>query len=258
MLGYLNERMKKMRITKAAIFLVAVLSLLCVAQVAFAWELLGNWEGDIFLGYSKSSGNTNKASGNLSAQALKKFEHSQFLLKGNIFYSETNDKMDGQKWDALSKYSIDFGKEYKCYNFYQLLVDHDYFADIDYRITPTVGLGHHIANTEDWVWDADAGLGYRITRHRVNTSQDDEAPTAVVHTFMKKRVFEKAFLSEDLTAYPGLKSNSGVLLRSELAFTNALRDNLDLEIKHIVDYNSEPAGKKKTDTQIVGGIKYKF
>ncbi|MBN1913210.1 MAG: DUF481 domain-containing protein [Candidatus Omnitrophica bacterium] len=75
---------------------------------------------------------------------------------------------------------------------------------------------------------------------------------------MKKRIFEKAFLSEDLTVYPGLKSDAGVILRSETAFINALRDNLDLEIKYILDYNSEPAGKKKTDTQIIAGIKYKF
>jgi putative salt-induced outer membrane protein YdiY len=58
--------------------------------------------------------------------------------------------------------------------------------------------------------------------------------------------------------YPGLKSGSGLLLRSETAFVNPLQANLDLEIKYILDYNSEPAGKKKTDTQIIAGLKYKF
>jgi len=225
---------------------------------AFAGGLMKDWSGDIFLGYNKSSGNTNKSSGSVSAQALKKFAHSQFLLKGNVFYSESEKRMDGQKWDTLAKYSLDFGKEYKWYNFYQVYADHDYFSDINYRVTPAAGIGYHIADTEGWVWDADVGAGYRITRHRVNTAEDDEAATAIAHTFMKRRVFEKAFLSEDLTVYPGLKADSGVLVRSETAFINPLQANLDLEIKYILDYNSEPAGKKKTDTQIVAGIKYTF
>jgi putative salt-induced outer membrane protein YdiY len=228
------------------------------ASTASAAGILNGWTGDIFLGYNQSNGNTKKASGSASGQALKKFDHSQFLLKGDIFYSETNKTMDGQKWDASSKYSLDFGSDYKWYNFYQVLVDHDYFADIDYRITPTAGLGRHIAVSEEWTWDADLGVGYRITRHRTNTAEDDETPTTVAHTFMKKKILEKAFISEDMTVYPGLTSGAGISAHSESVFTNPLRADLDLEIRYIVDYNSEPAGKKKTDTQLIAGIKYKF
>jgi len=229
------------------------------AQPAVASDLLEDWTGSIFAGYNQTNGNTEKASGSLTAEAIKKYEKSQITLKSNIFYSESDNSMDGQKWDALAKYSFDFGKEERWFNFYQVLVDHDYFADIDYRITPTVGIGYHISRTEDWTWDADAGLGYRITRYRVNQAQDDEAFTALVHTFMKKKVLENAFLSEDLTVYPGLESDAGVVLRSESVFTNPLSESLNLELKYIVDYNSEPAAdKKKTDTQFVAGIKYEF
>jgi putative salt-induced outer membrane protein len=235
-----------------------VWGVLGVMSHAFASDMLKGWTGDISLGYTKTNGNTEKSTASVSAGAVKKFEHSQFTLKGNMLYSEANNKMDGQKWDALAKYSLDFGKDYRWYDFYQVLVDHDYFADIKYRVTPAAGVGYHIARSEDWTWDADAGFGYRMTRYRTNTKKKDEAATALAHTFMKKRVFEKAFISEDLTVYPGLKSNAGVLLRSETAFVNPLQANLDLEIKYILDYNSEPAGKKKTDTMFIAGIKYKF
>ncbi len=218
-----------------------------------------NWSGDVFAGMNKSSGNTDKASASASASALKKFERSQFLLKGSLFYSESEGSMDGQKWDTSAKYSIDFGNDDNWFTFTQLMVDHDYFADIDYRVTPSVGLGYHISKSDDWKWDADGGLGYRITRHRVNTAADDEALTAVLHTFAKKRIFEKAYISEDLTVYPGLESGSGLLVHSESAFTNPLRSNLDLELKYVVDYNSESAANtKKTDTQFIAGLKYKY
>ncbi|HOU36652.1 MAG TPA: DUF481 domain-containing protein [Candidatus Omnitrophota bacterium] len=237
---------------------IAVICLSAFANEAAAEGILDGWSGDIFAGYTKTNGNTNKSTGSASAQAIKKFKHSAYQIKGNWLYSESDNKMDGQKWDILNRYTLDFGKDYRWYSFYQVLVDHDYFSDIDYRVTPSAGVGYHILTGEDFIWDVDAGAGYRITRYRVNTAKDDEAPTAVAHTFLKKKIFEKSFLSEDLTVYPGFKSDDGIVLHSETVFTNPLMDNLDFELKYILDHNTEPAGKKKTDTQIIAGLKYKF
>jgi putative salt-induced outer membrane protein YdiY len=228
------------------------------ATLSQAQEADPKWTGSVFAGLNMQSGNTKKTSGNLSAAAARKMEAAELSLKGNISYSESNRMMDGQKWDALARYALDFGEDNKWYNFYQMYVDHDYFADVDYRITPSAGLGYHIARSDDWTWDADAGLGYRITKHRTSDTVDDD-PTALLHTFMKKSVFEKAFLSEDLTAYPGLSSDAGVLVHSETAFTNPLNDKFDLQLKYVVDHNTEPGvGKKKTDTQFIAGLNYKF
>lgn len=222
-------------------------------------SFLSGWTGDIFAGYTKTVGNTQNSAANISASALKKFDKSQFLLKGNLFYAESDKNMDTQKWDILAKFSHDFGKDDNWFSFTQVLVDHDYFSDIDYRITPSAGLGYHIFKGEDFTWDVDGGLGYRITRYRIATANDDEALTALVHTFMKKHVFENGYLSQDITVYPGLESDSGVLLRSETGFTNPLNKSLDLQLKYILDYNTEPAtGKKKSDGQFVAGLKYNF
>ncbi len=230
-----------------------------LSPAVHAQEIFEGWSGEVFAGYDQTNGNTEKASGSMTAKAVKKIDKGEYTLKSNIFYSESDNSMDGQKWDALAKYSFNFGKEDRWFNFYQVFVDHDYFADIDYRVTPSVGLGYHLSRTEDWTWDVDGGLGYRITRHRINDAADDEVVTALAHTFMKKKIFTSAFLSEDLTVYPSLEADEGVSLKSETAFTNPLSEDIDLEIKYIVDYDSEPAeDKKKTDTQFIAGIKYKF
>lgn len=247
-----------MRIQWRVLMALAALLVLPLSAVAGGGILTG-WQGSVFVGYNQTNGNTNKSAGNLQFEANKKEGKYAYLLKGNMSYSENNNSMDGQKWDALGRFSFDFGEDNKWYNFYQLYIDHDYFADIDYRITPSIGVGYHIANSEDWKWDADAGLGYRIERHRISKDTNDEYLTAIAHTFMKKRVFEKAFISEDLTVYPSLKSGAGTSLRSETVFSNPLTQALDLELKYILDFNTEPAaGKKKSDTQIIAGLKYKF
>jgi len=246
------------------IFSFVALAVFCGAitlseRPAFAAGFWKDWQGDIFAGYDKSSGNTNKASGHLAAQAIKKFGKSEFTLKGSAFYSESEKKMDGQKWDGLAKFSRDFGRDDRWFMIDQVYVDHDYFADIYYRVTPTAGLGYHFSRVPEWIWDVDAGAGYRITRRRVNKSSDTEAPTALVHTFAKKQIFKNSFLSEDFTVYPGLKADAGVVIHSVTEFTNPINESLDLTFKYILDNNSAPAdGKKKTDSQFIAGIKYKF
>ncbi len=246
--------------TSRRVVLLSAVWILGGASSSAAREgLLEGWKGSVFAGYNKTGGNTDKGSGTLDATAQKSFGEAELLLKGHVFYSESDQRMDGQKWNTLAKLSFDFGEEDAWFSYYQVYVDHDYFADIDYRIAPGAGLGYHLARTEDWTWDADAGLGWRVTRHRVAVGEDDEVVTVQGHTFAKRRIFEKSFISEDLTLSPGLEAGAGFLMRSETAFTNPVSEAMDLEVKYIVDYDSEPAtDKKRTDTQFIVGMKYRF
>lgn len=240
------------------VFSFVMLGVLTGASLAGAQEADPKWTGNLFAGYNMQNGNTKKAAGNLSAAAARKLESGDLGLKANITYSESNGMMDGQKWDAQARYALNFGEDNNWYNFYQMNVDHDYFADVDYRITPSTGLGRHIITGDDLNWDLDAGIGYRITKHR-STDETDDDPTALIHTYLKKNVFDKAKITEDLTAYPGFSSNAGIVLKSETAFTNPLSESFDLQLKYIVDLNTEPGpGKKKSDEQFIAGLNYKF
>jgi len=245
---------------KRIAIIVAVIGLaLGSAHWACAEDFWQGWTGEVLAGYSQTSGNTDNAAGHINAQAVREINAARLKLKGSLSYAETDNKMDTQKWDALARYAFDFGRGNRWFGYYQMLVDHDYFADIDYRITPGAGAGYHLIQEEDLVWDADAGLGYRITRYRKNTAADDETLTAQLHTFVEKNIFEKSSVSEDLTVSPGLESGAGVLLHSESVFTNPINDKFDLKLKYIVDYDSEPAeDATKTDTQFVAGLSYKF
>jgi len=239
---------------------MAIMSIFVAASAcACRAEITERWSGDVFAGYSETSGNTDKSAGSLDASASKKFWEGVLTVKARVFYSQSKKEMDEQKWDGLSKYAYDFGPEKRWFAMFQVLAEHDRFADIDYRVTPSIGVGNHLVRTEDRTWDADASLGYAITRYRVNTADDDETLVLLLHTFYKTRIFERAFISEDFTVIPGLESNSGVRIRSTTTLSNPLRYNLDFEIKYILDYDSEPAvDKTSTDKQLVAGIKYKF
>ncbi|MCA9400650.1 MAG: DUF481 domain-containing protein [Candidatus Omnitrophica bacterium] len=218
----------------------------------------GEWKRDVSLGYNQSNGNTEKAQLNASGSVQKAFDHSEFLSKLNIYYGETDSQMDTQKWDAKARYAYDFGEEYDWFNSYQVVVDHDRFADIDYRILPSVGIGYWLHRTDDFTWSIEGSLAYEITEYRTPGLDSDSEPAFVARTFLKKSIFKNAYITEDLSIIPSL-DGGGNRIKSETEFVNPRADNLDLNVKYIVDHDSEPAaGKKKTDTQFITGIKYSF
>ncbi|MCG8430009.1 MAG: DUF481 domain-containing protein [Candidatus Omnitrophica bacterium] len=227
------------------------------AQTADRAGKARDWKTSLSLGYNQQNGNTNKAQLHVTGEFVKDMEHSQFSAGANVLYSQADKKMDSQKWDSTVRYSRDFGDEYRWFNSYQLKVDHDRFADIDYRILPSVGLGYWFWRQDDWKWMAEGSLGYEITSYR-SAKPDDEEPVAILRTYLEKQVLENARISEDFSVIPSLEGG-GTRIKSITAFTNPLADNLDLEVKYTLDHDSKPPGGiKKTDSLFTVGVKYTY
>ncbi len=232
--------------------------------VVFVWmgptaaaEPQNAWKGDIAFGYNQSSGNTEKSSFNISGNLSRMFGRLQGLLKGDVYTSSTNNKLDDQKWFGLIKTSLGLDEKKKWFFSFQLLLDHDRFADIDVRITPSTGFGYWISQKEEWQWNIEAQLGYETTKYR-SAVPDDNSAIAVLKTHLGIKVFDHGKLAEILTYTPSFEGE-GNRLTSETTFSNPLSESLDLNVKFLVDNNSQPAeGKEKTDTRLTTGIKYSF
>ena len=215
------------------------------------------WKREIFFGYNQSSGNTKNAELSVGGEIKKIMLEAEFLANGDIYYSSTNNQMDAQRWASLARYFYNFGEEKIWFNSYQILVDHDRFADIHYRILPSTGIGYWFSKEEDWKAMVEGSLGYELTNYRSNKS-DEEEPVLIGRTFLEKKVFDNARISEDFSVIPSLEGN-GARIKSETAFTNPISEGLDLSIKFIVDHDTEPpAGIKKTDTRLITALKHSF
>jgi len=99
------------------------------------------WQKDVSLGYNKSSGNTQNSQLSLNLFLNRKTEDDEFTVKGDSYHSSSNKKMDAQKWNGMVRYAYSFW-ERKWYNFYKIEGDHDRFANIDYRLIPSTGVGY--------------------------------------------------------------------------------------------------------------------
>ena len=215
------------------------------------------WTRQAVLGYNQSNGNTDKSELNLSGEIKNIMIDSEFLGKLDLYYSSSDKKMDSQKWIGLTRYFYDFGESNQWFNSYQVQVDHDRFADIDYRLLPSAGIGYWIAKEADGKAMVEVSLGYQITNYK-STKPDDEDVVLIGHSYIEKKILDNARISEDISIIPSLEGN-GARLRSETVFTNPLSEVLDLSVKFIVEHDTKPSVNiKKTDTFLVTGLKYTF
>lgn len=249
------DRYKKGGLMKKVIFFVLMMT---VSVMVFAEEEKSStWKKDISLGYNRTTGNTQASEFSFSGTVKNVMENSEFSARADVYYASTNKKMDSQKWSAALRYFFNYGDANQWFNSYQLLVDHDRFSDIDYRMTPSVGVGYWFSNTDDCKKMLEASIGYEATNYRSNKADDKDA-VFIARGYLEKKIFETSTISEDVSVIPSLEGN-GTRIKSETVFTNPLKENLDLNVKFIVEHDTKPsAGIKKTDTRFVTGIKYSF
>lgn len=214
------------------------------------------WEGKLTLGFNKANGNTNKTTFSSGAEIKRLLKDKELTFGGEALYSSSEDKMDAQKWMARTRYAYDFGKNKRWFNSYQFSVEHDKFADINYRLLPQAGVGYWLSKTDDLKASLEGSLGYQITDY--NNGEDTEEAVAIVRAFVDKRLIEKSRISEDFSVIPSLEGN-GMRIKSITTFTNPISDQLDFLVKYTVDHNTEPpVDTKKTDTLLLAGITYTF
>lgn len=217
------------------------------------------WTGKVNGGYALQEGNTQTQ--NLSGGlAIKRKEEkvNEFDVKAESLYGEVNRQMNVQKYNGMSRFAYSFGDSKKWYNFYKLEGDHNRFANINARFTPSTGIGYWFSDSEDWKLMSEFGGGVTYTDYRTERKNDTEL-VLIPRLFAEKRLLGQSRISEEVTAYPSLTNRGEYRLRSETIFTNPISEKLRLKITWLNEYNSAPgAGIKKQDSSLVSSLEYLF
>ncbi|MFC1708937.1 YdiY family protein [Candidatus Omnitrophota bacterium] len=228
-----------------------------VEEPAAAVEEPKLWQRDVAVSYSRTSGNTEKAQSSLSGNFVRKTDDNEFIIKGESHYSSTDKKMDSQKWNAMTRYASSFWEK-KWYHFYKLEVDHDRFANINYRLIPSTGLGYWFSDTDEWKAMTEGALGLEHTDFRDSTKDSDEA-VFIGRGYLEKKIFRDSRFIEDAYIYPSLSETGDYRLHSETSLVNPISDSLSLKLSLTLDYDSNPpTDTKKTDTRFTTSLQYSF
>lgn len=214
------------------------------------------WEKRIALGYNEARGNSENSQLSLGFNASRKTEDNEFTVKVNAFYSSSNQEMDTQKWDGMVRYASSFW-ERKWYNFYKVEVDHDKFADINYRAIPSIGIGYWFSDEPDFKAMAEVALGWERTDF--GSGKDNDEIISICRGYLQKKLFGESKISQDIFLYPSLSNLGDYRLHSETVLENPINDKLSLQLSLINDYNSTPPGNvKKNDIRLISSLVYLF
>jgi putative salt-induced outer membrane protein YdiY len=220
-------------------------------------EEKGFWSGDFSIGYDKSGGNTKDSNLAIRLYCNRKTDINEFTIKGDMFYSSANDKMDAQKWYNMLRYAYSF-RERKWYNFYKIENDHDRFANIAYRIVPSLGTGYWLSDFPDLKLMVEFGVGLEHTKFRHGAKDQNEA-VLLPRALFEKAVFRKSRVVQEVSLYPSLTEAGKYRLHSETVFINPINKKLALRLSLIEDYNSDPSGDtKKSDYRFISSLSYFF
>lgn len=216
------------------------------------------WKREIELGYNLSQGNTENEQ--LLGRLLvnRKTDQDEWTAETNGAYASSSKKMNAQRYDGMLRYAFSFGSRLAWYNFYTLAGLHDRFANIDWRATPSTGVGYWFADREDWKAMAEIGLGYEHTNYRAGTPSQGEW-IATPRAFAEKTLWGNTTISEDLSILPSLEDLGNYRLVSKTELTHPLAQGLSLRFRLIDEFDSDPApGVEDNDLRLLSSLVYSF
>ena len=217
------------------------------------------WHREISASYSTIRGNTENDQLSVSFFIDRNKVHvNEITLKGNVFLSATDEETDAEKYYGMGRYAFSFGETKRWYNFYRIEGEHDRFAEIDYRLVPSTGVGYWFCNLPKTRMMAEMAIGLEHSDYRSESGDNNEV-VLIPRAFLETRLFVNSKISQDITLYSSLRDAGEFRLRSETTFTNPLTDKLSLNFSFIDDYNSDPPeDAEKNDLRFTSSLSLSF
>lgn len=211
------------------------------------------YQGSIGLAASLASGNTDRISVALAAEASRRSENDRFSLRFLWNYAEEKDATTSRNVFAGLKYDYYFSPAWYGYlgaEFYR-----DSFKDLNLRSVGSAGLGWQAIEKSDLSLSLEAGLAY--INENFFTIEDTDTLALRLAGRVSWTFCPGVTFTDLLTVYP--KFDGGFLLRNEAGLTTTLGGGWALKFSNILDYTSDPPpATEDLDLLWLLGITYTF
>lgn len=217
------------------------------------------WKRRFALGASLSEGNTEQGELSAKLRANGKTDRDELTAAAEGYLSQRDGQTNARRYAGSFRYAFSFGRELAWYNFYKVEADHNRFANIDWRLTSSVGFGYWFSEEPPLMAMAEIGFGWERTRFRDGVTDDSE-PVLIPRGFLEKSFSTGAALSQEVTLWPQVGEDAGaVRLKVETVFTNPIRDGLSLRMRFVDEFNSDPAGSaERNDVRLSSELAWDF
>lgn len=216
---------------------------------------LEKWSGNVSIGANSQSGNTDRTSVSVGAEAVKKGEIDRASFKLLYNYAEEGGSMSARNLFGSLKYDYYFTGKFYGYVSVEMLSDK--FRDIKLRTVVGPGVGYQVWGDNGRSLRLELGAAY--FSEDLNEGEDDSWATSRAAAELKWRFAKNLDFSDSLVLNNRLEEPSDYQLRNEAVLTSALGAGWALKVSNIVEYDSEPsAGIKSTDMFWILALQYAF
>lgn len=224
-------------------------------QVKTINEPPGRWTGNLAIGGTLQTGNTERSSFSLNGATKREWEHDRFALRILYNYAEVDGSITSRNIYGSIKFDHFFTD-----NFYSLLsveLLKDEFKDVKLRSIISLGAGYRIWNDAIKTLDLEAGVAYFSEDLEVGV--DDQFIAGRIAGNFSYKVLENLLFKDHALYYPSFENFAEYKARNEASLSSVLGRGWTFKLSHILDYDSTPAmGIEKTDQQWIFALQYDF
>lgn len=214
------------------------------------------WIASIGGGLSLTGGNTQSNSYNLSLSVTHDpkrknlFKAEALYLRSDTDGEATSDQLNASLRDEYRLWSHG-------YVFGQIGYVRDRFKDVDYLVSPAVGLGYRLLEKDNLLLAADASLGGAFERLTDLQSSSDLALQAGQR--FEWKLSQSAKLLQKATSLWKTKDFGDAYYRFELSLSTTVAKKLELKLTFADDYKTRPPKPelKKNDTAFIVALVFK-
>jgi putative salt-induced outer membrane protein YdiY len=223
------------------------------------------WSGSVLATGSISRGNTDTEDLGVDIQAqLRRTalpNNDRTTLAGEYNFGRQKDPATGDKttstdnWMAEGKYDRFWNP--KLYGYVNMKVEHDRIADLNYRLSPGIGLGYQWIETPDMHFQTEAGFAY-VYEDYISSGNDDHVALRLAYHF-DKRLNERLSVFHNLEYLPAIEDPGDYNLTTDAGIRADLTQAFFTEFKLEWKRDSTPApDADKNDLSYILGVGWRF
>lgn len=216
-------------------------------------EAIREWSGEIEVGASASSGNTDRTTANIDVMVVDERLLWRHEFDFRLDFAEDQDETTEQR--VITSLETNYKVMGRAYLLGFLLYEDDRFSGFDYRITESVGLGYRVVDLAALRLNLEAGVGFRQSREDVSDAFDNEVIGRFDGEFAWD-VSKSAKFTEETSIFVGVERTT---IDSTTALTMEILDpfsgRLSFNLRHDTD---APTGTEPTDTLTKASLVYRF
>jgi putative salt-induced outer membrane protein YdiY len=214
------------------------------------------WTGSLGGGLSLTGGNTQSNSYNLDFSLVHDPKtKSIFKTDGSYLRTDTDGEATVDRTGLGVRYEYTLSGRSFAYG--EVRYQRDVFKDVDYLITPTLGVGYRFVDREDLKFAVDAGLGFAFEKLR---GQDATTSGAVnAGESLRWKLSSSASFVHAARAVWKTDDFGDAYYHFDAGILASLARRFDLKLSFVDEYKTRPpADKKKNDTAVLATIVFKI